>query len=663
MYENSSQALLNGCRFQTGCAVNSVVESRDKGCGRLLDSGGAFDACLDGFAPREAQIEMANAVETALADGSDLVVEAGTGIGKTLAYLVPALLSGSRVIVSTGTKTLQDQLYFRDLPLVREALEADIDAALLKGRGNYLCIYRMHKAQDDARLPSREAVAELNALRDWSARTKDGDLSTSPVVSSDSGLMPLVTSTVDNCLGSECPNFDDCWVAKARRKAQDADVVVVNHHLLFADMALRQSGFGEVLPGADAFIVDEAHQAPETASQFFSLTFSTRQVSDLCKDLRKETGEVSGALGTLRDPLEACEQAVKAIQASVDDHLDDRGSWGEFLASAAVCDDLRQLDQRVAELCDVAETLNGRSRGMDSCIERLLELRAVLDRFDSGDSPDEVRWFERRGQGFALMITPLKVARAFSEFRENLDASWIFTSATLTVDGSFEHFRRQMGLMQAGTLQLESPFDYQANALLWLPEGLPEPRDPAFVERLLETVAPALEASGGRAFLLFTSHRALQRAAEWMREETDFPLFVQGEAPRSLLLEEFRESGNGVLLGSASFWEGVDVIGEALSLVVIDKLPFAAPDDPVMVARSDQLRSEGENPFMKHYLPQAVISLKQGAGRLIRDVHDRGVLVICDPRIRSRSYGRVFLDSLPPMKPAEGLEEVQAFFS
>ena len=314
-------------------------------------------------------------------------------------------------------------------------------------------------------------------------------------------------------------------------------------------------------------------------------------------------------------------------------------------------------------MSDAAESLQGSSRGIDNCIDRACDLKDVLDRFDSGPGPEEVRCFERRGKGFALIITPLQVASSFTEFRNSLDASWLFTSATLSVNGQFDHFVRQMGRDDAETLQLESPFDYANNALLWLPQGLPEPREPEFVPGLLEKIQPVLEASGGRAFLLFTSHRALQRAAEWLREHVDFQLFVQGEAPRSLLLEQFRESGNGVLLGSASFWEGVDVIGEALSLVVIDKLPFAAPDDPVMSARSDLLRSEGENPFMKFYLPQAVISLKQGAGRLIRDVRDRGVLVICDPRIVTRSYGKVFLDSLPPMKRAEDREEVEQFFA
>ncbi len=638
-------------------------EVNQAGCGSLLDRGGAFEQCLPGFAPREAQIRMADAIENALAEGHDLIIEAGTGIGKTLAYLVPALLSGERVIISTGTKTLQDQLFFRDLPLVRQALDLSIDTALLKGRANYLCIYRMNKAKDEGRLPSRQAFAELSALPDWAVRTPDGDLSISPVVSHESGLMPLVTSTADNCLGSECPDFEKCWVARARRRAQEADVVVVNHHLLFADMALKQSGFGEVLPGAGAFIVDEAHQAPETASQFFSLTLSTRQVADLCRDFRAETADVQGALGALREPLEACEDALQALQASAADHLSERGSWVEFLACEAACEDLRRLDESISALCEAAEPLQGSSRGMDSCSERAAELGLALDRFDRGAEDDEVRWFERRGKRFALMITPLRVAASFAGYRESLDATWLFTSATLTVDGQFGHFCRQMGLSQADTLRLDSPFDYANNALLWLPRGLPEPREPEFVPKLMDMIEPVLRASKGRAFLLFTSHRALQRAADLLRGRLDYPLFVQGESPRSLLLDQFRESGDGILLGTASFWEGVDVIGEALSLVVIDKLPFAAPDDPVMSARSEQLRAEGENPFMSYYLPQAVIALKQGAGRLIRDVHDRGVLAICDPRIVSRGYGKVFLESLPPMRRVQEREEVEAFFA
>jgi ATP-dependent DNA helicase DinG len=606
---------------------------------------------------------MAGAVENALAQKSTLVVEAGTGIGKTLAYLVPVILSGERVIISTGTKTLQDQLFFRDLPLVREVLGVSIKPALLKGRANYLCLHRMTMARAEGRLPSREAVAELEAVADWSARTVDGDLSLAAVVSEESGLLPLVTSSTENCLGSECPQFEDCHVARARRAAQDADIVVVNHHLLFADMAIKQRGFGEVLPGAAAFIVDEAHQAPETASRFFSVSLSARQVNELCRDFLAESSELSGAMGVLREPVADCLQKLKEIQLVVSERMPDRGSWRQLVSDEAVRGALQNLDRSIHALSGAAGELQGRARGMDGCLDRLQELQLRLDSFDAGQTAQDVRWFEKRGRGFAIHITPLEVSSAFNAFREQLDAAWLFTSATLSVSGDFRHFTTQMGLEDAKTLQLESPFDYPNNAVMWLPEHLPEPRDVEFVPALLEIVEPLLQASRGRAFLLFTSHRSLRRAAGLLSGRVSFPLFVQGEQPRSMLLEQFRRSGEGVLLGSASFWEGVDVIGDALSLVVIDKLPFAAPDDPVIEARSDLLRSSGGNPFIQLYLPQAVIALKQGAGRLIRDVNDRGVLVICDPRIRTRSYGRVFRDSLPPMRLAGSQSEVEDFLN
>jgi ATP-dependent DNA helicase DinG len=627
----------------------------------LLGAGGPFSEVLPGFAPREAQIQMAGAVEKALAQKSSLVIEAGTGIGKTLAYLVPAILSGERVIISTGTKTLQDQLYFRDLPLVRDALDESIKIALLKGRANYLCLHRMMLARAEGRLPSREAVAELEAVVDWSAKTNDGDLSIASVLTEESGLLPLVTSTADNCIGSECPQFEDCYVARARGEAQDADIVVVNHHLLFADMAIKQSGFGEVLPGASAFIVDEAHQAPETASRFFSVSLSARQVNELCRDFLAESAEVSGSMGVLREPVADCLQKLKEIQLVISDRMPERGSWQELVGDEQVRTALQQLDQSIDGIAAAVTDLAGRARGMDGCIERLTELQLWLDRFDAGQSAGEVRWFEKRGRGFVIHITPLEVSTPFNAFREMLDAAWLFTSATLSVDGDFRHFTAQMGLEDAQTLQLDSPFDYANNAMMWLPDHLPEPRDSEFVPALLENVIPLLEASQGRAFLLFTSHRALRRAAEILADRVSFPLFVQGEQPRSVLLEQFRQSGEGVLLGSSSFWEGVDVIGDALSLVVMDKLPFAAPDDPVMEARSDLLRKSGGNPFTQLYLPQAVISLKQGAGRLIRDVNDRGALVICDPRIQTKSYGRVFRDSLPPMRQAAEHSEVEKF--
>ncbi|MEE4174068.1 MAG: ATP-dependent DNA helicase [Xanthomonadales bacterium] len=628
----------------------------------LLGPEGPFERVLSGFRPRREQIELAEAVTETLADGGLLVAEAGTGTGKTLAYLVPVLQSGLRTVISTGTKTLQDQLFFRDLPLVIEALDVSADIALLKGRANYLCIHRMEQARREGQYPTREAIGELEAVRAWAGKTRDGDLTVANVLPDDSAVWPMVTSTNDNCLGSQCPDFEDCHVLRARRRAQEADVVVVNHHLLFADMAIKQRGFGEVLPGAEAFIVDEAHQAPELASQFFSASLTRRRMSDLFRDIMAEASELAGGLGSVRTEVEQARQALAELQAAMASHLGERGTWQELIQHEALRVALQKLDQAVADLAEPLDALDGASRGMDACIERRAELQALFDALDTSSGAGVVRWYERRGRGFGLHITPLDVSDIFRRYREELDAAWVFTSATLSVAGDFGHFTRALGLEEARTLALDSPFDYERNAVLWLPSLEVEPRDPAYIETLTRQLVPVLEASRGRAFLLFTSHRALKAAAERLAGAVDFPLFVQGQGPRSALLDAFRRSGNGVLLGTSSFWEGVDVIGDALSLVVIDKLPFAAPDDPVLEAHGDRLRSEGGNPFMELSLPQAVIALKQGAGRLIRDVQDRGVLAICDPRLHSRGYGSIFLDSLPPMRRTRDVDEVIAFF-
>ena len=518
------------------------------GSAQLLDSGGPFESVLTGFAPRHEQMQLAEAIEKTVANGGTLVAEAGTGIGKTLSYLVPVLEGRQRTIISTGTKTLQDQLYFRDLPMVKKALKSTLKTALLKGRGNYLCLYRMDQARKDGRLPSRDSVAELEAIRQWAPSTLDGDLSISSVMAEDSELWPFVTSTAENCLGSDCPDFEACFVARARREAQDADVVVVNHHLLFADMAIKHGGFGEVLPGASVFIVDEAHQAPETASQFFSSSLSVRQISDLCRDVLAEAAETSGGMASVRDEVAHCRQVIKEFQLACHDSLEDRGTWDEMLSSPAAVNALQSLDAAVAALSPVVGALQGASRGMDACLQRLAEIQAQFDHLDKPAPDSEVRWFERRGRGVAIHTTPLDISSLFSGFCEQLDAAWVFTSATLSVNGGFDHFVRQLGLQDADTLNLDSPFDYENNALMWLPKDVPEPREYAFVPALLEQVRPVLEASKGRAFLLFTSHRALKQAAELLSDTIDHPLFVQGEMPRSMLLEAFRNSGDGILL-------------------------------------------------------------------------------------------------------------------
>ncbi len=632
----------------------------DESVEALLGADGPFAREVPGFVPRAVQQAMAAAVAEAIDERHALVAEAGTGTGKTFAYLVPALVSGRRIIVSTGTKALQDQLFHRDLPRVRSVLGARLSTALLKGRANYLCLHRLDQLRKDGRLASREDVAQLGAIHAWSAATASGDRAELAEVPEDSSLWPRVTSTTDNCLGSDCPMFADCFVVRARRAAQEADLVVVNHHLLFADLAIRQEGFGEILPGAHAFILDEAHQIPELAGQFFSISLGMRQLSELAQDTLAECHGVSGALALLQPALEPLVPALRCLRLEFE-RLPAKGAFSVIEGDTAVMRELDALRDALATLADALERHAERSRGLAAVHERALGFAARLAHLLDGSARDAVHWYELSAHGFMLHATPLDLAGPLRELREQSRAAWIFTSATLSVDRRFDHFARQLGLDDPHTLALDSPFDYARQALAWLPPGLPEPSDPAYTDRVVEAVLPVLEASNGRAFLLFTSHRALRRAAERLEGQVPYPLFVQGTAPRHRLLEGFRASGNGVLLGAASFWEGVDVAGEALSVVVIDKLPFAAPDDPVLVARLDALREAGLNAFTEWQVPNAVIALKQGAGRLIRDINDRGVLVLCDPRLSSKGYGRQFLASLPPMPRTRSLDDVRRF--
>lgn len=642
-----------------------LVDDSPDDVSALLGAEGPFARELPNFAPRAAQQQMARAVAHAIAERETLIAEAGTGTGKTFAYLVPALLSGQRVIVSTGTKALQDQLFFRDLPRVRSVLGSRLKIALLKGRANYLCLYRLDQTVREGSIFDRAQASQLAAVRTWSARTRHGDRMELAEVPEESPLWPRVTSTPENCLGVECPFYDDCHVVKARRDAQEADVVVVNHHLLFADLALKQEGFGEILPGADAFILDEAHQVPELAGQFFSQSVSARQLSELGRDALAECSGVTGAIGLLLEPIEALQDALRQLRAAMES-LPARGAFLELEQRAAVRDGLHELGELMAALTDLLASQAERSRGFANVYERALMLGERLERIVEGQAGEarghDVRWYELYPRGFAIHATPLDLAAPLRAMRERTQAAWIHTSATLSVGGDFGHFARQLGLDAPQTLSLESPFDYARQALCYLPPGLPDPSARDYTETVVDAVLPVLQASRGRAFLLFTSHRALRRAAELLRARSPWPLFVQGDAPRHQLLEDFRASGHGVLLGAASFWEGVDVAGEALSVVVIDKLPFAAPDDPVLTARLDALEQAGINPFMGWQVPSAAIALKQGAGRLIRDVRDRGVLVLCDPRLLGKGYGKLFLASLPPMPRSRAIDDVQQFF-
>jgi ATP-dependent DNA helicase DinG len=628
-----------------------------------LVPGGAVAVAVSGFQPRPQQQAMAEAVAEALEESpSALLIEAATGVGKTFAYLVPALLSQRRVLVSTGTKTLQDQLFEKDLPVVCAALQRHPRLALLKGRSNYLCLYRMQLAGDEAAGRGRQA-GTLLALRQYSRVSATGDLTQAGILAEDAPLWVQVTSTVDNCLGGDCPQVNECFVLRARRRAQEADVVVVNHHLLLADMALKDEGFGELLPEVDAVIVDEAHQLPEIAGAFFGVSLGTRSVRELCRDVLHELEHHAADLVDLRDLVAALQAAVAALlQCSVD--WPSRTGWAEVAQGAGVAEALSDLDAALAELELGLAVAAGRSPGLDQARGRCSALRGRLAEWFE-DSPDTVAWAERFRQSLSLHRTPLDAARPLAQRRAARPASWVFTSATLAVGDDFSHAARRLGLpADVRSARLDSPFDFARQACLALPATpLPNPNSAGYTLACIEWAWPLLRGNPGGGFFLFTSHRALQEAAGLLRDRLppDRPLLVQGERPRAELLARFRDSGTAWLLGAHSFWEGVDIRGDALSAVIIDRLPFAAPNDPVLQARSAAIEAAGGSAFMEFQLPQAVLALKQGVGRLIRDAGDSGILALCDPRLTQKPYGRQFLASLPPFHETRDLHAALEF--
>lgn len=633
------------------------MQNPDNAAADLLGDKGPFARLIEGFQPRHDQQSMTAAVADALRDDQSLICEAGTGTGKTFAYLVPAILSGLRVVISTGTRHLQDQLFHRDLPLVRRALNVPVDVSLLKGRANYLCRYRL----DQARQSGGGAQDRLFRIAEWALSTDDGDLAGCPELPEDDPLRGTVTSTADNCLGQDCPDYEQCFVLKARRRAISAELVVVNHHLLLSDMTLRETGFGELLPAVDAIIFDEAHQLPALAAEFFSESLSSRQLLGLARDGREAQAKEARDTPDLLDRIQALEQAVQSLRL-VFGNRDLRAYWQEWARETRVEAALEQLAQALADMDAALEAVAERGRQLALMRRRCSVQIQRLESFRTHQSEHWVRWLETQGSHFNLHRTPIDVADSFPTRLAGYGCNAIYTSATLAVAGDFSHFAGQLGLHDAVTRVWAGPFDYQHQALLYLPPDMPAPNTPGYTAAVIEAALPVLEASGGSAFILFTSHRALQEAARLLPGRIDYPLLVQGEAPRGQLLDRFRAAGNAVLLGTSSFWEGVDVRGGALTCVIIDKLPFPPPDDPVYAARAERMKSEGIEPFMNHALPQMIISLKQGIGRLIRDQNDYGVLMLCDPRLRTRGYGKRILAALPPLPVAASIEDVREFF-
>jgi len=621
---------------------------------------GALAQAIPGFRPREAQQQMAAAVAQAIEQRSELVVEAGTGTGKTYAYLAPVLRAGKKAIISTGSKALQDQLYSRDLPGVARALDYKGKTALLKGRSNYLCLERLEQQAMTGGELNVQTLSDLVYLRSWASETQDGDISNCGGVAEDSAIWPLVTSTNDNCLGNDCPLYKECFVVKARRRAMDADVVVVNHHLFLADMVVKESGFAELIPEADVMIFDEAHQVPDIASQYFGQQLTSRQLLDLAKDI------IIAYRTEVRDVQQLQKSADRLAQSAQDFRLalgepGFRGNLREVLADRDVQRALTLLDDAL-ELCyDVAKMSLGRSALLDAAFDRASLYRSRLKRLKNINEPGFSYWYECNSRHFVLALTPLSVAERFREVMDERPAAWVFTSATLAVNEQMTHFKDRLGVHKAQSMILNSPFDYARQALLCVPRDLPSPNQPGGARQLARRLLPLIEANNGRCFFLCTSHQMMRALAEEFRASLTLPVLLQGETGKAQLLKQFVEAGNALLVATSSFWEGVDVRGDALSLVIIDKLPFTSPDDPLLKARMEDCRLRGGDPFDDVQLPDAVITLKQGVGRLIRDVDDRGVLVICDNRLVMRPYGAVFLNSLPPTPRTRDLQQAARF--
>ncbi|MEO5895949.1 MAG: ATP-dependent DNA helicase [Vicinamibacterales bacterium] len=637
--------------------------------------GGAIARALPGFEARDGQLQMAAAVADVFASGGILLAEAGTGTGKTLAYLVPAILSGERVLISTGTKTLQEQIFFKDLPVLRASLGIRFTATYMKGRGNYLCRHKFDAFRDSPAFRTRDESHYIRLIEDWRIETQTGDRAEIEDLPEDLGFWSEIAATAENCIGSDCPQYNDCYVTQMRQRAAESDLVIVNHHLLCADTAVRQSTFGEVIPRCDFAIVDEAHQLEDVATQYFGIAVSNYRIDDLGRDV---TRAVSGRLiadADLADELrrdvdrlsDRSREFFNALQMT---RLENAGNFGAE----------SRIRIRPAQLNAVAEEglgLNGALQALESDIalardasedvvalgRRAAELRDNVGFLLRADDPGFVYYLEARGRGTFLRAAPIDVSDIISELLLDRMKATVLTSATLAVDGSFAYVKGRLGIGRAEELRLASEFNYKEQAILYLPAKMPDPRSREFAQAVAREVVEIIKRSRGRAFVLFTSYANLREVQALASSEIDYPIFVQGEAPRSALLRSFRSTPNAVLLATSSFWQGVDVVGEALSCVVIDKIPFASPGDPITAARIEAINAEGGSAFGEYQIPLAILTLQQGLGRLIRHRQDRGVLAILDPRLRTMGYGRRFLASLPPAPITHRLDDIDRFFA
>ena len=615
---------------------------------------GPLNDCLEDYQLRTEQVEMAKSIIGTIEDKSSLVVEAGTGVGKTFAYLYPALLKGGKVVISTATKNLQDQLFFNDIPKIREALKISVKVNILKGRGNYICKLRMENTIQEGMFFNKEDAQHLHFIKAFSDNTDSGEVSEISEIPETSTIWPMVTSTKENCLGQDCEFYKECFLVKARKEALESEVLIVNHHLFFADFVLKDEELSEILPKANTIIFDEAHQIPLVASFFLGQSISSSQISNLIQDCQQglkkypDTIKVLDALSKdLQEIIFELKKIVSPFPARL--NINNLKNYENFEKT------YNSLIEKLELLGITLSKHSEENAELQKLFERSTELNIKFSSWLKKDNQNNIYWLEVFARTVQFNETPISISEQFNKFQEKSDSAWIFTSATLSINGSFDHFVKLLGLEKAMTQYLQSPFNYSENAFLYVPKEIPDSKDELFNLVLVKKALPLIKASKGRAFVLATSLKSMEEIGALLKDELkknviNYPVITQGEGPKSDLLQQFKKHGNAILIGSLSFWEGIDVRGPTLSLVIIDKLPFQSPGDPVFESKIKLLSEEGINAFMSMQLPEAIIRLKQGVGRLIRDDNDKGVMVICDKRIIEKSYGIKIWKSLPPFK-------------